>query len=264
MRWHLSQGATPVAGRPARGLRAAGQVRAPDGPALDQAGQADGYWRLETPIGQFFVAFNPHGISAVMGAADDAAFERAFRARFGRAARRVEQPPPALERAAAGELRGERRRRMTFDLRGLTAFERAVLAKTLEIPRGEARPYAWIAREIGRPGAVRAVGSALARNPIPLLIPCHRVVRADGRIGDYALGSDRKRLLLRLEGADPDELERLASAGVRYVGGRVTRVYCFPTCRHARRVADSNRVPLRSEAEAAAAGFRPCKACRPR
>ena len=65
-------------------------------------------------------------------------------------------------------------------------FERAVLEKALEIPRGEVRPYSWIASEIGRPKAVRAVGSALAHNPVPLVMPCHRVVRADGMIGQYS------------------------------------------------------------------------------
>ena len=81
---------------------------------------------------------------------------------------------------------GRRRVRLQFDLRRLSPFERDVLRKTLEIPRGEARTYGWIAREIGRPGAVRAVGSALNKNPIPLLIPCHRVVRSDGQIAAQA------------------------------------------------------------------------------
>src|SRR2546425_10684195 len=77
---------------------------------------------------------------------------------------------------------------MRFDVRGLTAFEQAVWRKTREIPRGEVRPYGWVAREIGRPAAVRAVGTALANNPIPYFIPCHRVVRTDGHIGNYGGG----------------------------------------------------------------------------
>ena len=83
----------------------------------------------------------------------------------------------------------------------MTEFERAVLLKALEIPRGEVRTYGWIAAEIGRPAAVRAVGSALRKNPVPVLIPCHRVVRSDGHIGQYALGgSDAKRTILAAEG----------------------------------------------------------------
>lgn len=102
-----------------------------------------------------------------------------------------------------------------FDLSGLTEFERAVLEKTLEIPPGQVRSYAWVAREIGRPRAVRAVGSALARNPIPVLIPCHRVVRSDGVIGQYgAGGTAAKRAILESEGVDTRRLRRLEAAGV--------------------------------------------------
>ena len=88
---------------------------------------------------------------------------------------------------------------MRYDLSGLSPFERAVLTKTLEIPLGEVRPYGWVAREIGRPRAVRAVGSALGRNPVPVLIPCHRVVRSDGALSGYRWGVRRKRTLLERE-----------------------------------------------------------------
>ena len=112
-----------------------------------------------------------------------------------------------------------------------------MLLKALQIPRGEVRPYGWIASEIGHPAAVRAVGTALGHNPVPLLIPCHRVVRSDGHIGQYSLGGpENKRTLLEWEGADPDELERLAKAGIRYFGSDTTHIVCHPTCHHARRV----------------------------
>ena len=151
-----------------------------------------------------------------------------------------------------------------FDLRGLSEFERAVLLKALEIPRGQVRTYAWVAREIGHPSAVRAVGSALRKNPVPVLIPCHRVVRTDGQIGNYALGgSQAKRHILAAEGVDPDWLAAHARAGRRYVGSDTTRVYCFPTCRHARRVQPRHSVSFSSAAAARSAGYRPCKVCRP-
>jgi O-6-methylguanine DNA methyltransferase len=86
------------------------------------------------------------------------------------------------------------------------------LIKAREIPAGQVRPYGWIASEIGRPKAVRAVGTALGRNPVPLLIPCHRVVRTDGRVGDYAFGPPAKRALLAAEGLDPDALVGAVSA----------------------------------------------------
>jgi O-6-methylguanine DNA methyltransferase len=133
----------------------------------------------------------------------------------------------------------------------------------MEVPAGEVRTYTWIAREIGRPAAVRAVGSALGRNPVPLLIPCHRVVRSDGTVSDYIFGAPVKRALLRREGADPEGLERLARQGIRYLGSDTTRIYCFPTCRAARRITERHRVPLASARLAQAAGYRPCRLCRP-
>lgn len=82
----------------------------------------------------------------------------------------------------------------------LTPFEWAVLKSTLEIPFGETRSYAWIAKRIGRPKAVRAVGQALRKNPWPLVIPCHRVIKSDGSLGNYAGKDDgRKKFLIDLE-----------------------------------------------------------------
>ncbi len=85
------------------------------------------------------------------------------------------------------------------DLQGLTPFTHAVLKTACQIPYGEVRSYRWLAEHIGRPKATRAVGNALARNPIPIIIPCHRVVRSNGSLGGYALGLDRKRMLLEME-----------------------------------------------------------------
>ncbi|MBI2087138.1 MAG: MGMT family protein [Deltaproteobacteria bacterium] len=85
------------------------------------------------------------------------------------------------------------------DLSGLPAFTRAVLKITVRIPYGQVRSYRWIAGLLGKPGASRAVGNALARNPIPIVIPCHRVVQSDGGLGGYALGMNWKRRLLDLE-----------------------------------------------------------------
>jgi O-6-methylguanine DNA methyltransferase len=168
-----------------------------------------------------------------------------------------------LLRMVQQQLSGKPQAALRVDLRGLSAFERAVLQKALEIPHGEMRSYAWIAREISHPKAVRAVGTALEHNPVPLLIPCHRIGRSDGRLGGYVFGSETKRAMLQAEGVDVALLERLAATGVRYYGSDITRIYCFPTCRHARRITDRHRVPLRSEAEASAAGYRPCTVCRP-
>lgn len=230
---------------------------------LVRVGLGDAYWRMETPIGPIFVAAGNEGVSAVMPAGDETAFEQTFRARFGRPAYPVAVPPPALARTITGRLDGSARSPLRFDLRGLSEFEQAVLRKALEIPHGEVRPYGWISREIGRPGAVRAVGTALGHNPVPLLIPCHRVVRSDGKIGDYALGPDAKRAMLAAEGTPPAEIERRARAGVRFHGSDTTKIFCFPTCRHARRTTARHLVSFPSETAARAAGYRPCLVCRP-
>ena len=79
----------------------------------------------------------------------------------------------------------------------LTSFQWKVLRATLAIPLGQTRSYQWIAKKIGRPKAVRAVGQALRSNPYPLIIPCHRVIRRDGSAGGYAgkFGPQKKKLL---------------------------------------------------------------------
>lgn len=94
-------------------------------------------------------------------------------------------------------------REVTFpdelDLSGATTFQRRVWEKTRLIPYGETRSYAWVAKQVKQPGAARAVGQALSRNPLPIIIPCHRVVAADGKLGGYTGGLEIKKCLLRLE-----------------------------------------------------------------
>jgi len=86
-----------------------------------------------------------------------------------------------------------------LDLRESTEFQRAVWKLTASIPYGETRSYAWIAEELGRPGSVRAVGQALAKNPLPIIIPCHRVVGSNGAMGGFSGGLELKKRLLALE-----------------------------------------------------------------
>ena len=229
-----------------------------------EVGLADRYARFDSPIGPLVVAWNGVGVSAVEAAPDDGTFESAHRARTGRQAHRTDALPERLAHAIVRRLGGDRRVRIDLDLRGHTAFERDVWQKALEIPRGEVRPYGWIAAEIGRPKAVRAVGTALGHNPVPLIVPCHRVVRADGTIGQYSLGGPtNKRTILAAEGLDPDALESAARTGVRFIGSQTTHIVCLPTCHNAKRIQPANRVPFRSMGKAATAGYRACRDCRP-
>jgi O-6-methylguanine DNA methyltransferase len=214
-------------------------------------------------VGELYIAFTDHGISYVRTAesvhGDDGEFLEAYRDRFGRPLRRANRPPAGLVPA----LRGRPSRVLRFDLRGLSEFERAVLRATRQIPSGQTRPYRWVAREIARPGAVRAVGSALGRNPVPLLIPCHRVTRSSGEPGDYVFGAATKEWLLRAENVNLDEVSSLAKANVYFLGSDTTGIVCFPTCAHARRITGPHRRGFRSIDQAELAGYRPCKACRP-
>ena len=93
--------------------------------------------------------------------------------------------------------------RVTFpdllDLSGATTFQRQVWQITRLISYGETRSYAWVAEQIGQPGAVRAVGQALGKNPRPIIIPCHRVIASNGKLGGFGGGMEMKRQLLSLE-----------------------------------------------------------------
>ncbi len=224
-------------------------------------GLVDGFSLFDSPIGQVMVSFNPTGVSSVDLASDG--FETRFAKRFGR--RLVEaEAPRAWQDGIERALEAGTPRRLPVDFRSVSAFQRSVLEQAAVIPRGQVRPYAWLAGRVGRPGATRAVGSTMARNPVPLIVPCHRVVRADGTIGAYSLGGPHNKLaLLEAEGAQPRALEELAARGIRYLGSDTTRVFCFPTCRHARRIGAVHLAEFRSASEAAASGFRPCSVCKP-
>lgn len=100
-------------------------------------------------------------------------------------------------------LRGERvGLDIKVDLSTITPFQRRVLEETSKVPRGQVTTYAEIAKRIGKPKAVRAVGQALRRNPIPIAVPCHRVISSDGTLGGYdgQMGDERKVRLLQIEG----------------------------------------------------------------
>jgi O-6-methylguanine DNA methyltransferase len=244
------------------------QGEAPAGLAdavLTSVGLVDSWTEIDGPIGPLYVAWSATtGITAAERAGDPGGFETEYELRHGRVVQRVSTMPPELLAHVRKRFEGQPTKGPRVDLDTLTEFERAVLLKTMEIPYGEVRPYSWVAREIGRPKAVRAVGSALAGNPITFVIPCHRVVRADGHIGNYGAGGpEAKREVLRREGIDTSELERMAGGGVRYTGSDTTDIYCYPSCRHARRTSAEHEVRFHSAQEARDAGFRPCKVCRP-
>lgn len=162
------------------------------------------YDKLEsTPLGPLWVAAGPHGLLAVEYNGTEGDF-------LGYLSKQVQgKPQRSAEKVASAKkmllayLRGERKQLdIDVDLSHITPFQRRVLEATRKVPRGEVSTYAEIARRIGQPKAVRAVGQALRRNPVPIVVPCHRVIASDGTLGGYAgnLRDRRKIELLKLEG----------------------------------------------------------------
>ena len=161
----------------------------------------------------------------------------------------------AVQRALLQSYLGAAGQRAFFsvpvDLAEAPAFQRQVLEAAAEIPFGEARPYAWVARRVGHPRAVRAVGTALGRNPVPLIVPCHRVLRSDGGAGGYIFGEAVKRGLLGLERVTPV-----------FEGCMTTRIVCRVGCVHGRHMRPDHRVVFASVQDAGSVGYRPCKVCK--
>ncbi|MBA3889254.1 MAG: methylated-DNA--[protein]-cysteine S-methyltransferase [Gemmatimonadaceae bacterium] len=202
------------------------QTSQPADPALSIATGA-------SPLGRILVATGEGGVAAVLLGDDDAEVRADLARRFpgvrllppGDAARRAlaavvaeigsmasRRDVPVRDRDGVtvrwderGDERGDERpyeRKIPLDLRG-TEFQRAVWTALRDIPRGSTATYSEIAARIGRPSAIRAVAQACASNAHAILIPCHRVVRSDGGLSGYRWGVERKRTLLREEGAVP-------------------------------------------------------------
>jgi O-6-methylguanine DNA methyltransferase len=235
-------------------------LRAPAGfvdRVLRRVGLLDGYALVTTALGPTFVATGDNGITAVTRAGDEAAFVRDYAERVGRKLERRDELAPELQAALSGDASEVR-----VDLRACNAFQRDVLEAARRIPAGCVRPYSWIAQRIGRPGAVRAVGTALAKNPVPLLVPCHRVVRSDGSVGEYVFGSENKAALLQREGVDLEEVRhRVPLRAVWHVEGEDT--YCHPFCYDARPLTEMTFTVFKDEQEAHEHGLRPCRSCHP-
>jgi len=224
---------------------------------------ADRYDVIETDFGSAHVACTPRGISAVkLDVEKDGTFESYYKERLGRTTVRGSLPEAYAE-AVRRAIKGEKITRPPVTLEGLTEFEQTVLQHLARIPTGEVRPYAWLAREVGRPKAIRAVGTVMARNPVPFLMPCHRLVPSTGGVGNYYYGPEMKWTLLEREGIPREDLANWKQRGVRFIGSRTTGIYCYPTCRDARRVQPRHRLEFSGAAEAANSGCRPCKHCRP-
>ena len=174
------------------------------GLTAEAAGLLDvAYTTIDSPVGTLLLAATPQGLVRVAYDVED--HDQVLDTLSHRISPRVLRAPRRLD-AAARELEeyfGGRRR--TFDLPldlSLSAGFRQLVQRHLpEIGYGQTRTYGQVAQLVGNPRAVRAVGTACATNPLPVVVPCHRVLRTDGTVGGYIGGSDAKKALLRLEAA---------------------------------------------------------------
>jgi AraC family transcriptional regulator of adaptative response/methylated-DNA-[protein]-cysteine methyltransferase len=160
------------------------------------------YTIVASPLGRLLVAVTERGVCAVQMSDSDAELEQDLRTEFPGAT--ITRADASLRKTVEKILNHinnhEPHLDLPLDIRA-TAFQRQVWEKLRAIPYGETVSYAQVAKALGKPGAVRAVGRACATNPVALVIPCHRVVREDKTLGGYRWGLDRKQKLLDLERA---------------------------------------------------------------
>jgi methylated-DNA-[protein]-cysteine S-methyltransferase len=156
----------------------------------------------DTPVGRLLIAVTERGVCEIHYDADpDEEAERLARL-FGVRVLRSPQPTDDARRQLDEYFAGTRRDfALEVDLRPAREFGRAVLEELAQVPYGELTTYGTLAARAGRPRAARAVGTVMNRNPVPIVLPCHRVVGSTGSLVGYAGGLDRKRTLLELEGA---------------------------------------------------------------
>lgn len=156
----------------------------------------------DTPLGPLWIAVGAQGLLAIEYESSEDSL-RAYLLKLGGQPVRASQPVAAAAQQVRLYLLGDTQAvNLAVDLSHLTPFQQRVLQETRNVPRGQVRTYMQIANRIGNPKAVRAVGQALRHNPIPIVVPCHRVVASDGSLGGYGgkLRDARKLSLLKLEG----------------------------------------------------------------
>lgn len=162
------------------------------------------YAELDSPVGPLVAAATPHGLVRLAYRDFDGGLDAVLEALAARLSPRVVEAPALLDavRRALDEYFAGRRRSfaLPLDLALAAPFGRTVLEACARIPFGATSSYGAVAADAGRPSAARATGNALGANPIPIVVPCHRVLRTGGGIGGYTGGLQIKEHLLRLEG----------------------------------------------------------------
>jgi methylated-DNA-[protein]-cysteine S-methyltransferase len=220
---------------------------------------------VKSPLGDLLVAMTGHGIAVnhyLLDAEDLAVMIAKMRLALDLVEdlRAVKTVGEEVRRYLGGEAAALRQK---IDLTlAVSPFQKKVLHKLQEVPRGAVISYQALGAAAGAPQGARAVGNAMHNNPVPIYVPCHRVIAANGRIGGYGGGIPRKLQLLRSEGF------ALADAAVHLPDDAVwghtgTKIYCRNDCRTAARVNRSRVLFFADAREARQAGMRPCKICQP-
>jgi methylated-DNA-[protein]-cysteine S-methyltransferase len=216
-----------------------------------------------SPIGKLFIAEGPRGLVTVhfLAIRDAARSLDLLRRRFDL----IENEPSTaalrryIDRYFAGDLSVLA---LPVDLSLVDSeFQRRALTRLRAVPPGAVISYQGLAAALGHPDAQRAIGNTMASNPIPIFVPCHRVIKSDGSIGNYGGGVQRKIILLRTEGFVVKGDLKLPPQAV--LGHQKSRIFCRPACSAARRAGPGNQLIFADAGHAHHAGLRPCKICRP-
>ncbi|HLW70027.1 MAG TPA: methylated-DNA--[protein]-cysteine S-methyltransferase [Candidatus Binataceae bacterium] len=217
-----------------------------------------------TPLGRLLVAQSARGLMALRFPEEDegAGFLSALRRHFdvvedGALAAEVSDE---IVRLLHGDASAIAHRPVDLSLVA-SDFQRRALSRLRKVPAGAVTTYQALAGAAGSPAAQRAIGNTVAVNPIAIYVPCHRVIRSDGSIGNYGGGVERKLALLRAEGFAADRTRRIPAEAV--YGHLGTRIFCRPSCSAAKRARRDRMFIFAAPDRAAAAGMRACKLCRP-
>ncbi|HEX4209016.1 MAG TPA: methylated-DNA--[protein]-cysteine S-methyltransferase [Candidatus Binataceae bacterium] len=219
---------------------------------------------IESSVGRLFMAESDRGLLGVRYAdtGDDSAMLNAIRQKFDlredkAAAGRIRDQ---IERALAGDTDAVANHPVDLSL-VTSPFQRRAYVRLRQVPAGGVVTYQALAAAIGAPSGQRAVGHAMATNPLPIFVPCHRVIKSDGSIGNYGGGVERKLKLLRAEGFSIGKGNRVPSEAV--YGHWQSHIFCRPDCSAVLRADRKKWIIFTDSDRARLSGMRPCKLCRP-
>jgi methylated-DNA-[protein]-cysteine S-methyltransferase len=219
---------------------------------------------IESRLGRLLAAESPRGLVALtyLDSRDGKTTIAALKRKFDL----VDDPETAarigaeIDQYLAGDPEAIAQRPIDLSLVA-SAFQRRALTRLREVPPGSVVTYQGLAAAIGSPSSQRAIGTAMASNPLPIYVPCHRVIKSDGKIGNYGGGVERKLKLLRAEGFAVDRGDRVGPQAV--YGHWQSRIFCRPTCSAVRRAERQKWIIFTDPERARGVGMRACKLCRP-